>query len=70
MKHVVAKALQRQANKNGLYEDTDCVVHWKPSAIPFHVEFEISVLNDTCQHLVSVRSIKEKDLVSTQFTHV
>ena len=67
VKHVVAKALQRRANvflKEGLHEDTDCVVHWKPSAIPFHVEFEISVSNDTCQHLVSVRNIKEKDLVS------
>lgn len=68
VKHVVAEALQRQANKEGLYEDADCVVHWKPSAIPFHVEFEIIVLNDTCKHLVSVRSIKAKDRVSMQPT--
>lgn len=65
VKHVVAKALQRRANKEGRYEDTDCVVYWKPSVIPFHVEFEISVSNDTCQHLVSSRNIKHEDLVST-----
>lgn len=69
VKHVVAKALQRRAKtfKEGLYEDTDCVVHWKPSVIPFHVEFEISVSNDTCQHLESIRNIKEEDLVSARF---
>ena len=66
VKHVVAKALQRRANKEGRYEDTDCVVHWKPSVIPFHIEFEISVSNDTCQHLVSIRKIKEEDLVSAR----
>lgn len=66
VKHVVAKALQHQANKEGLYEDTDCVIHWKPSAIPFLVKFEISVSKDTCQHLVSVRTINTKDLVSAR----
>ena len=59
--------LTPKLQNEGLYEGTDCVVHWKPSAIPFHVEFEISVSNDTCQHLVSIRSIKAKDRVSTKF---
>lgn len=66
LKHAVAKAFQRQANKEGLYEDTDCVVRWKPSAIPFHIEFEISASNNTCQHLASVRNVKAKDPVSTR----
>ena len=66
VKHAVAKALQRQANKGGLYEDVDSVVHWKPSAIPFHIEFEISASNKNCQHLASVRNIKAKDQVSTR----
>ena len=66
VKDAVAKALQRQANKVGLYEDVDCVVHWKPSAIPFHIEFEISTSNKSCQHLASVRNSKAKDQVSTQ----
>ncbi len=66
VKDAVAKALQRQANKEGLYENVDCVVHWKPSAIPFHIEFEICASNKTCQHLASVRNSKAKDQVSTQ----
>lgn len=66
VKHAVAKALQRQANKAGLYEDVDCVVHWKPSAIPFHIEFEISASIKNCQHLASVRNIQAKDPVSTR----
>ncbi len=66
VKDAIAKALQRQANKEGFYEDEDCVVYWKPSAIPFHIEFEISASNKTCQHLASVRNSKAKDQVSTQ----
>ncbi|KAF6230414.1 hypothetical protein HO133_004756 [Letharia lupina] len=66
IKHAVASAFRRQANKKGLYADTDCVVHWKPSAIPFHIEFEINASNNTCQHLASVRNIKAKDPVSTR----
>ena len=66
LKHVVAEAFQRQANKEGLYKDKDCVVRWKPSAIPFHIEFQISVSGNTCQHLASVRSNTAKDPVSTR----
>lgn len=65
LKHVVAEAFQRQANKEGRYQDKDCVIRWKPSAIPFHIEFETSVSGKTCQHLASVRSITAKDPVST-----
>ncbi|CAF9919369.1 MAG: hypothetical protein ALECFALPRED_001141 [Alectoria fallacina] len=62
VKHAVAEAFQRRANKVGFYyEDTNCAVRWKPSAIPFHIEFEISVSNNICQHLASVRNIKAKD---------
>lgn len=57
VKHAVAEAFQRQADKEGLYEEKDCVVHFKPSAIPFHVQFQISASNITCQHLASVRNI-------------
>lgn len=68
VKHAVANTLQRQANKKGLYEHTSgCVVHWKPSAIPFHIEFEVSVSKNTCQHLASVRNIKAKNAVSKRF---
>lgn len=65
--HAVAEAFQRRANKEGFYEGTDCVVRWKPSVIPFHIEFEMSVSNRTCQHLASVRKIKAEDPVSTRF---
>ena len=65
VKHAVTEALQRQANKKGVFEGTDCVVRWKPSAMPFLIEFEVSASKDTCQHLVSVRHIPEKDPVRT-----
>ena len=64
LKHAVAEAFQRRANKTGLYKDTDCVVRWKPSAVPFHIEFEISTSGNTCQHLASVRNITASDTVS------
>ncbi len=67
VKHAVAEALQalqREANKVGLYKGTNCVVHWKPSAIPFHIEFEISASDSICQHLASIRRITAKDPVS------
>ena len=67
VKYAVANALQCQANQEGLYNDTGCVVHYRPSSIPFHIEFEISASNNTCQHLASVRNIKAKDPVSTPF---
>ena len=67
LKHAVAEAFQRRANKTGLHEDTDCVVRWKPSAIPFHIEFEISASGNTCQHLASVRNITSSDPVSAPF---
>ena len=67
LKHAVAEAFQRRANKTGLHQDTDCVVRWKPSAIPFHIEFEISASGNTCQHLASVRNITSSDPVSASF---
>ena len=66
LKHVVADAFQRQANKVGFFEDIDCVVRWKSSAIRFHIEFEISVLGNRCQHLASVRKIPAQNPVSTR----
>lgn len=63
VKRAVTKALQCRADKEGVYRETGCVVYWKPSAIPFHIEFEISVSNKTCQHLVSIGTIKAKDPV-------
>lgn len=67
VKKALATAFQRQADKKGCYEAADCVVRWKQSGIPFHIEFEISASNNTCQHLASVRNIKAKDPVSTHF---
>ena len=64
LKHALAKAFQRRADKEGLHEDVECVVRWKPSAIPFHIEYEISASGNTCQHLASVRKITAKDPVS------
>ena len=64
LKHAVAEAFQRRANKTGLHQDSDCVVRWKPSVIPFHIEFEISASGNTCQHLASVRNITSSDPVS------
>ena len=64
LKRAVEMAFQSQANKEGLHEDIDCVVRWKPSAIPFHIEFEISVSGNICQHLASVRKITARDPVS------
>ena len=64
IKHAIAEAFQRRANRTGLHQDTDCVVRWKPSAIPFHIEFEISASGNTCQHLASVRKITSSDPVS------
>ena len=64
IKHAIAEAFQRRANKTGFHQDTDCVVRWKPSAIPFHIEFEISASGNTCQHLASVRKITSSDVVS------
>ena len=64
LKHAVAEAFQRRANKTGLHQDTDCVVRWKSSAIPFHIEFEVSASGNTCQHLASVKNITSSDPVS------
>lgn len=64
LKGIVAKALQCQAKKRGSYKGTDFVVNWKPSEIPFHTEFEFSVLNNTCHHLASIRNVKTNGLVS------
>ena len=66
VKHAIAKALQLQADQEGLHEGTDFVVQWKRSVIPFHIEFDLSVSNKTCQHLASVRNIKTKNPVSKQ----
>ena len=60
------ESLKRQANKEGLFEDTDCLVRWKPSTIPFHIEFETSASGEFCQHLVCVKNIPGKDPVSMQ----
>ena len=65
LKQVIAEAFRSQANQEGRYEDTGCVVCWKPSVIPFHIEFEISASGNLCQHLASVRHIKTEDAVST-----
>ena len=65
LKGIVAKALQRQANIEGSYKGTDIVVHWTGSGIPFHIEFEFSVLNKTCYHLASIRNVKTNGPVST-----
>lgn len=65
IKHAVAESLRRQANKEGTCSNSGCIVHWKPSAIPFHIEFVISVSRKICQHLASVRKIPGKDPVST-----
>ena len=65
LKDIVAKALQRQAQIEGSYKGTEIVVHWKGSAIPFHIEFEFSVLNKTCLHLASIRNVKTNGPVST-----
>ena len=64
LKGIVAKALQRQAKQEGSYKGTDFIVNWKPSEIPFHTEFEFSVLNNTCHHLASVRNVRTNGLVS------
>ena len=67
LKGIVAKALQRQAQTEGSYKGTDIVVHWKGSEIPFHIEYEFSVLNKTCYHLASIRNVKTNGPVSKQF---
>ena len=64
LKQFVAEALQSQANKDGFFEGSECFVRWRPSVIPYHIEFNISASDDTCQHLASVRGITEKDPVS------
>lgn len=63
VKRAVTKALQRRADKEGFYKEKGCLVLWKPSAIPFHIEFELSVSKKTCQHLVSIGTIKARDPV-------
>ena len=65
LKGIVAKALQRQAQIEGSCKGTDTVVHWKGSDIPFHIEFEFSVLNKICYHLASIRNVKTHGPVST-----
>lgn len=70
LKHALAESLQRRANMTGLYQDTDCIVRWKPSAIPFLVEFKLSASGNTCQHLASVRNITSGDPVSPSLNAV
>ena len=66
IRYAKTEGFQRRAIQRGLHKDKDCVVRWKPSAIPFLVEFKISVSGNRCQHLVSVKKLTASDLVSSQ----
>lgn len=66
IKSFSSDALSYSVDKKGSYQDDDYITHWKPSSIPFHLDFEISSSNDTCLHLASARKLCKQKPVSIQ----
>ncbi len=57
-------AQKQRANREGSYEEAGCVLTWRPSFIPFHIEYTFMRQTEKCQHLASVKDPKTKNPVS------
>ena len=59
-------AFREVVNRHGAYRGDEVVALWRPSFLPFHLEYTVVRDGMTCQHLVSARDRRVKEPVSTQ----
>ena len=68
IKRLVRERLQSHVNHAGRKAISGNVILWRPSFLPFHLEYTVSftATDAQCAHLVSARTMVSQDLVSTQ----
>jgi hypothetical protein len=70
LKRLVRERLQSRVEPIGRKAISGRVVSWRPSCIPFHVEYSINFVSEGVglTHLASARVVKDISVVSTHLS--
>ncbi len=70
LKQILRERLQSRVEHTGRKAISGSVIIWKPSCIPFHVEYTIKLVSQgVClTHLASVRVVKDLGVVSIRLS--
>lgn len=67
LKRLIRERLQSRVENSGRKAISGRVIFWRPSCIPFHVEYTVNLVSQGVglTHLASARVVKDLGLVST-----